>query len=141
MTTSEPRKANFSAEELSEILCSYDLGEYRSHQVFSHGDDQTNILLVTDEAKFAFRYYEKRSEEYALFEIDLLRYLGRRSYPSPSPLKNRQGGFVGNHNGKPFAIFQFLDGEYEADEGHYREVARAIGKLHQIMASYKPEYA
>jgi homoserine kinase type II len=66
-------KTQFSADELRLLLADYDLGEYVSHKSFEEGTDQTNLLLETSRGKYAFRYYEKRPRNYALFEIDVLK--------------------------------------------------------------------
>lgn len=134
-------KTPFAKEELISLLADYDLGQYQDHKPFEQGADQTNILVVTTKGKYAFRYYEKRSANYVLFEIDLLQYLARHSYPCPGPLKNGQGGYMGVYNHKPFAFFAFLEGEHTNDEDNFKEAARVIGKLHTITRSYEPNHA
>src|SRR5437868_2489400 len=108
-------KTPFSAEELTALLACYDLGEFRSFEPFEHGEDQTNLLLVTTRDRYAFRYYEKRSADYVSFEIDLLQHLAQLSYPSPAPVPMKSGDFIGEYNEKPFALFQFLEGEHSND--------------------------
>jgi homoserine kinase type II len=80
-------KTLFSEAELKEILSNYDLGEYVSSKGFDHGADQTNIQVTTSKGAYAFRYYEKRPEDYVRFEIDLLHFLGDNSYPCPAPIQ------------------------------------------------------
>jgi Ser/Thr protein kinase RdoA (MazF antagonist) len=91
--------------------------------------------------KYAFRYYEKRLLDYVLFEIDLLQYLAAQSYPCPAPLKNKESGYVGEYNSKPYAIFEFLEGEHNDDEANAKEVARAIGVLHALTIDHRPGYS
>lgn len=135
-------KTPFSAEELKSILLGYDIGDYQSHKDFEKGADQTNILLTTTKGKYAFRYYEKRPQEYVPFEIDLLQYLAAHDYPCPTPIKNNAGDFMNMYNNaKPYVIFEFLEGEHNDDDGNYKEVAEAIGKLHAITNGYKPTNA
>ncbi|GHO63025.1 hypothetical protein KSC_019170 [Ktedonobacter sp. SOSP1-52] len=135
-------KTSFTKEELIRLLADYNLGQYQDHKPFEQGADQTNILVVTTKGKYAFRYYEKRSVNYVLFEIDLLQYLAKHSYPCPAPLKNGQGGYMGMYNHKPFAFFAFLEGEHNNnDEDNFKEAARVIGKLHTITRDYKPSHA
>lgn len=81
-------KTTFSKKDFSKILSSYDLGEYKKFKSFKLGAVQTNLLLETTKGKFVFRYYESRPEKYALFEVNILRYLSRRSYPCPAPIRN-----------------------------------------------------
>ncbi|MBX3067001.1 MAG: homoserine kinase [Anaerolineae bacterium] len=134
-------KTEFSTQDFETILSQFDLGEYRSFKPFKHGAVQTNLLLVTTKGQFVFRYYESRSKEYALFEGELLEYMVAHSYPCPAPIRNRQGELVGVFNGKPFALFQFLEGRHSTSLTHYRQVTAAMGKLHTITLGYIPPYS
>lgn len=122
------------------ILANYRLGEFVDGQGFQRGSDQTNILLTTSMGKYAFRYYEKRPEQYVRFEIDLLRFLGDRSYPCPAPIPRRDGSYAGAYNGKPYAIFTLLDGEHDDNVDHYRLVAPALAQLHNLTLGHRPTY-
>lgn len=134
-------KTPFTKAEIIDLLAHYDLGTYQDHTPFARGADQTNFLVVTTSGRYAFRYYEKRSLDYVLFEIDLLRYLANQSYPSPAPLQNQQGEYVGVYHQKPFALFTYLEGEHSDDTGNVGEVAKAIAQLHRITAGYRPTHA
>src|SRR6185436_525163 len=97
-------KTDFSSDELARILANYDLGEFKAAEPFSGGTVQTNLLLQTTTGKFAFRYYENRSEGSVLFETNLIKYLKDRNYPCSAPIKNKQGKFVGSYHQKPYVI-------------------------------------
>ena len=131
-------KTHFSHDELRAILAEYDVGEFHASQGFEHGADQTNILLTTLMGKYAFRYYEKRPEDYVRFEIALLRFLGERSYPCPAPIRLRDGRYFGLHNGKPYALFTFQEGEHDDRIDNYRLVAPALAWLHNLTRAYRP---
>jgi len=134
-------KTDFSHAELRAILADYDVGEFQASQAFEHGADQTNILLSTSTGKYAFRYYEKRLEDYVRFEIDLLHFLGNQSYPCPAPIQRRDGRYFALHNGKPYALFTFLEGEHEHRTDNYRLVAPALAWLNNLTCAYRPAYA
>lgn len=134
-------KTTFTASDLREILARYDLGEYQKSRPFERGADQTNVLLQTTAGRYAFKYYEKRSKAYVSFEIDLLAFLGQRSFLCPAPISNRKGKFLGQYKNKPFAIFEFMDGKHSAHGRNRKAVARAIGELHSITAGFKPKHA
>lgn len=133
-------KTQFSADELRTLLADYDLGEYITHKSFEEGSDQTNLFLETSRGKYAFRYYEKRLQDYALFEIDVLKYLAERAFSCAAPIVNKQGEYVGSYNDKPFAIFQFLEGTHSNDPDSYKQIAQAYGKLHNMTTGYIPEH-
>lgn len=134
-------KTSFSKEDFTGLLAGYDLGEYQDHKPFEHGADQTNIQVITTKGTYAFRYYEKRSVDYVLFEIDLLHYLVKHSYSCAESIKNKQGDYSGMYNQKPFAFFTFLEGTHTDNAGNFKDAARAISKLHTITEGYKPNHA
>ena len=134
-------KTPFTPDEFRAILAEYDVGEFDSWQGFARGADQTNILLGTSKGTYAFRYYEKRPEEYVRFEIDLLHFLGDHSYPCPAPIRRRDGNYFGIHNDKPYALFTLLEGEHDDNINNYRLVTPALAWLHNLTLSRKPAYA
>jgi len=112
-------KTPFSKDELVNLLDEYDLGDYEDHKPFDRGGDQTNYLVETTKGKYVFRYYEKRSMDYVLFEMELLHYLTRNSYPCPAPIKNERGEYAGSYREKPYALFTFIEGEHKNDAVRY----------------------
>jgi homoserine kinase type II len=133
-------KTKFTKQDFKKILANYNLGEFKKVQPFKLGAVQTNLLLTTSKGKYVFRYYENRPEKYALFETKLLQYLVKQSYPCSAPIKNIHGGFVGKFKNKPFAMFKFLEGEHSKDLSNYKQIVKAMGKLHQITIGYKPKF-
>jgi homoserine kinase type II len=133
-------KTAFSAEELRALLAEYDLGDYHTSKDFGYGADQTNILLITSRGNYAFRYYEKRTAEYVLFELELLRFLASVRFPCPEPIRRRDGSFIGAYKDRPYAIFSYLEGEHSDDIDNCGQVAEAIGRLHLLTAGQKLTY-
>ena len=75
-------KTNFSTKEFMKIISEYDLGEFIYAKPINEGTVQTNFLLKTTQVIFVFRYYENRSRDSVLFEINSIKYLRDRNYPS-----------------------------------------------------------
>ena len=132
-------KTIFSKDDLSKILSNYDLGEIKKFKPFKLGNVQTNLLIETKKGKFVFKYYENRSSKYALFEMNVLRYLAKHSYPCPPPIRNVHGSFIGIYKNKTFALFEFINGDHRRN-ANSKLIAQAIGKLHKITIGYKPKY-
>jgi len=130
----------FSKADLSTIISDYGLGKMTKLSPFKSGTVQTNIKLETTKGKYVFRYYETRSEKYALFEINLLEYLSKHSYPSPKPVKNKTGKYIGNFKGKSFVILEFMEGDYSNNIDNHKQIADVIGQLHQITTGYKTRF-
>ena len=134
-------KTAFSTKELRAILSGYDLGDYINSRGFGRGADQTNMRVTTSQGPYSFRYYEKRTEDYVRFELDLLRFLHGKSYPCPAPIQQRDGSDIGMHKSKPYAIFTLLEGKHDENSRNYRLVAPALAWLHNLTRGYKPAYA
>jgi len=127
-----------SKPDLDQILAGYSLGEIQGFRALKLGAVQTNLLVKTTKTKVVFRYYESRSEKYVLFEINVLRYLKRYKYPCLMPIKSIHGKFIGKYQGKPFALFEFIEG-VRRKKPDLKLVVQAIGKLHKITAGHKPK--
>ncbi|MBU0460501.1 MAG: homoserine kinase [Nanoarchaeota archaeon] len=132
-------KTTFSKDVLSKILSDFDIGKFKKSKPFKLGAVQTNLLIETTKDKVVFRYYESRSEKYALFEVNILQHLAKHSYSCPAPIRNNHGIFLGKYKNKPFALFEFMDGKHKKNVNP-KLIAQAIGKLHKITEGYKPKY-
>lgn len=133
-------KTRFSIKTLQTLLSSYGVGKVISQKGFEEGADQTNILVETSSGKYAFRYYEKRPKNYVLFEISLLEYLTSKAYPCPTPIKRTDDAPCGEYRGKPFALFEFLEGSHSYRPDDYLQIAKIYGKLHTLSRGYIPKY-
>lgn len=134
-------KTNISNNEFDKILLNYHLGKLVQTKPITNGTVQTNFFLTTTSGKFVFRYYENRSKESVLFEIELLNHLIERKYLCPTPFSNKDGQFIGIYKDKPYVIFSFIDGyhiEYP-DENLKKQLIRKVAELHNITSGVKPE--
>jgi hypothetical protein len=61
-------KTHFSIHQLATLLASYDIGRVEESISLPHGNDQTNIAVVTGKDKYVLRYCEKRSDDYVRYE-------------------------------------------------------------------------
>lgn len=133
-------KTKFSDHDLSDILSEYRLGEFRGFTPFSTGTVQTNLLVETTTGRYVFRCYENRSAGSARFECNLIQYLKAHQYPCPAVYKNRHGDFVGIFHGKPYAIFEFMEGRHieNPTEDQKKQLIRKAAELHNITKHYRP---
>jgi len=135
-------KTGISPEQFAHLLASYDLGEYLGSQPILSGSVQTNYRLNTSAGRFVFRCYENRSREAVLFETHLLSYLKSRRYPCAAPVPDRSGEAVGWVQGKPFVVFEFIEGQAveNTSEAQELELVRKAAELHLLTAGYSPPY-
>ena len=132
----------FTKEDFENILSNYDLGTFQNSKDLIDGTVQTNVLIKTTKGKFVLRYYEFRSEEYVLFEVNILDYFSKKNYPCAIPIENNNRKLIDKYNSKPYAIFEYVEGEHikNPNSEQYSEIVKHLAKLHDISKGYKPRY-
>jgi homoserine kinase type II len=135
-------KTQFTTEDFAALLEAYALGAFAGAEPIQAGTVQTNYLLRTAQGKFVFRYYENRVMEAVLFETDLLAHLKARHYPCPTPIQNRRGEVAGVHRGKPYVIFEFLEGRsLERQEAHHKaQLIQKAAELQLLTGDFHSRY-
>ena len=122
-----------TADDLTEFLSRYQIGELRSYKGIAEGVENSNFLLHTASGSFILTLYEKRVAEKDLpFFLGLMEHLAARGITCPQPVKNKAGGVLGKLAGRPAAIVTFLDGLWirRPNPGHCAAVGEALARLH-----------
>lgn len=130
----------FSERAFKSIFSDYNLGGYISSKRFTIGSVQSNHLVQTTKTRLVLRHYQNRSERSVLFECNLLRYLRSRNFRCPAPYRNKRGNFVGIFMGKPYAVFEFMEGQHlrHPDKKQQNELIRETARLQDITRNYRP---
>src|SRR5690242_1409522 len=102
----------FSQTQLAGVLANYDLGELVAFGTLTGGTVQTNLWLETAQGNFVLKYYENRTMNWVLFEVNLVRYLSVHRYPCPAVFQDRHGRYVGIFRKKPYLLFEFVEGAH-----------------------------
>jgi homoserine kinase type II len=129
-----------TADDLTDFLSRYQLGELRSYKGIAEGVENSNFLLHTGGGSFILTLYEKRVAERDLpFFLGLMEHLASRGITCPQPVKNSEGGVLGKIAGRPAAIVTFLDGLWirRPNAGHCAAVGEALARLHLAGADFK----
>jgi len=122
-----------TADDLTDFLSRYQIGELRSYKGIAEGVENSNFLLHTSAGNFILTLYEKRVAANDLpFFLGLMEHLAARGITCPQPVKNCQGGVLGKLAGRPAAIVTFLDGLWirRPNPGHCAAVGEALARLH-----------
>src|SRR3954451_16216305 len=122
-----------SAEDLSQFLAGYDLGELRSYKGIAKGVENSNFLVHTSRGYFILTLYEKRlAAEDLLFFLGLMEHLHARGITCPQPVKNNRGEVLGQVAGRPAVMITFLDGMWirRPSSGHCAALGDALARLH-----------
>jgi homoserine kinase type II len=122
-----------AAEDLTNFLVDYDLGDLRSYKGIAEGVENSNFLVRTSGGNFILTLYEKRVAAGDLpFFLGLMEHLAARGLTCPQPVKNRRGAVLGTVAGRPAAIVTFLDGMWirRPSAAHCAAVGQALARLH-----------
>lgn len=135
-------KTRFTHKDFRSILAEYAVGAYTYSEAIQQGTVQTNYLVGTTQGKFVLRYYEVRSKESVLFESDLLAYLTQHQYPCPRQVENLQGAYVGDYRGRPYMLFEFLEGQHAEQPSAYQnqQLIQKAAELQKLTKGYDSPY-
>src|SRR5450759_3667579 len=90
-----------TADDITDFLSRYQIGELRSYKGIAEGVENSNFLLHTSAGNFILTLYEKRVAANDLpFFLGLMEHLAARGITCPQPVKNRQGGVLGKLAGR-----------------------------------------
>ena len=130
-----------SAEELTDFLAGYDLGDLLAYKGIAEGVENSNYLVHTSRGYYILTLYEKRVERADLpFFIGLMEHLATRGLTCPQPVKSSAGEALGSLAGRPAALVTFLDGMWirRPAAWHCAAVGEALARLHLAGADFGP---
>jgi len=85
-----------AADELTDYLSQYDIGELMSYKGIAEGVENSNFLLHTSRGSFILTLYEKRVAKGDLpFFLGLMTHLAAHGLNCPQPVMNRNGEALG----------------------------------------------
>ena len=119
--------------DLSTFLARYDLGNVLSFAGIAEGVENSNYLLRTDQANYILTLYEKRVDPTDLpFFMELMEALASTGIKCPLPVSARDGSVLQELDGRPCAIFSFLDGTWSRfpNNEKCRELGTALATMH-----------
>jgi Ser/Thr protein kinase RdoA (MazF antagonist) len=130
--------------DVESIFSHYDVGALDQVEALTAGTVQTNLLLNTTQGRFVLRYYEQnRSLESVLFEVNLINYLKRHSYPCPGVVRNVHRRLAALYKDRPFALFEFVEGTHieHPTERQKQQLIQKAAELQNVTRHYRPFYA
>jgi homoserine kinase type II len=129
-----------AADDLTQFLAGYELGELLSYKGIAEGVENSNFLVHTSKGHFILTLYEKRVAAGDVpFFLALMEHLAARGINCPQPVKTRSGEALGKLCGRPAAIVTFLDGMWlrRPDGRHCAAVGEALARMHLAGADFK----
>ncbi len=128
-----------TAEELTEFLVPYGIGNLLSYKGIAEGVENSNYLLHTSKGYFFLTLYEKRVAAKDLpFFLGLMAHLATHGITCPQPVVTKSGEALGMLAGRPAAIIDFLEGVWprRPNAAHCAAVGEALAKMHLAGADF-----
>ncbi|HYW92192.1 MAG TPA: homoserine kinase [Gammaproteobacteria bacterium] len=125
-------------KDLEAFLGRYDVGGLISFQGISAGIENTNYFVTTSGGEWVLTLFETLEYHELPYCLNLMDHLAAEGLPSPAPVSDLRGHFLGQLLERPAALVARLPGRsVEApDESHCAAMGRVLGKLHVAGLSY-----
>lgn len=124
---------------LAAFLADYGVGDAVAFDGILQGIENSNYRLETTTGRFVLTVFERRAAAADLpYFLGLMEHLAADGFPSPRPIRRRDGGLLGRIAGKPAAIATFLHGDWPRDPipAEARVAGGALARLHMAGASF-----
>lgn len=105
----------------------------------AEGVENTNYRLDTDRGRFVLTLFEGRTDAAALpFCLGLTAHAADKGLPAGHALADHDGRTVGQLNGRPAALLEWLPGAWKRDPSpaHHRSAGELLARLHLAGADF-----
>ena len=104
------------------------LGERIASRGIEAGTVNTSYALELASGRYFLRLYEEQEMAGAAREADLLAHLAASGVPTPAPIAGTDGAFVRLLEGRPAALFPWIDGDILCQKRVTPAAARIVGE-------------
>lgn len=128
-----------SDDQARAFLSGYDLGDLVGLTPILEGIENTNYRLDAGAGRFVLTLFEGRTEASALpFCLGLGAHLADHGLPSPRPIADRSGAWLGRLNDRPAALLEWLPGDWPRapTEGQTFAAGVMLARLHLAGRDY-----
>ena len=100
----------------------------------SGGCDNLNLLVTLNAQRLVLRRYSHTPEEEIEWELELIRYLGKRGFPTAAVFAGDDGALFRSFLGRPAALFSFVPGREPSPQSPKdgAKVAAAVAELNSV---------
>ena len=131
--------SKINESELKNFLKKFEIGNLLKYEGILEGIENTNYKLLTDKNLYILTIFEKRVNTNDIpFFINLKIHLSKKKFICPSPIKDNEGKFINELNGKPCVLVTFLEGSKTPtiNEKHCENVGMLISLLHKEASDF-----
>ena len=129
-----------SAEEISDFIKTYDVGDVVTFKGIAEGVENTNFILQTTTDSFILTLYEKRVNPDDLpFFLGLMDHLVQKGTNCAAPVRDRDGAILKTLCGRPAALIGFLKGLSinKPEPEHCAQLGGEMARLHLAAADFE----
>jgi homoserine kinase type II len=125
--------------QLSTWLRNYSIGTLTRLEGIAAGIENTNYFVTTTHGRYVLTLFEKLKASELPFYLNLMAHLARHGIPSPRPIADLGGEYLGALNGKPASIVTCLPGAdlAQVNAVHCATIGGLLAKMHLAGASYR----
>ncbi len=102
---------NQTARVVAHLQRAYGITPHEPLLILAGGADNLNVRVRADSGDYVLRRYDLVGRTRAKRELDLVRVLVAKLFPTPLPIKTASGSFLSNLDGRPAALFPFVPGK------------------------------
>lgn len=118
---------HWSPRALAAFLSGYGFTQSPLHvEVLDGGQDNLNLRVAADGRRFVVRRYDLTAPDEVGFELALVRHLCARGFPTAPLLSRTDGALMAEMDGKPAAVFAFVDGVHPPEGAEAGEQVAAV---------------
>ncbi|HEX2037601.1 MAG TPA: phosphotransferase [Chloroflexota bacterium] len=139
----QPREPRWTLDEVRDLLAAYGRTPRRlTAAELPGGWENLNLRLDADGERLVLRRYDVTAPAEARWEIELLRFLTRRGFPTPPLIERLDGQAFATFTGRPAALFAFVEGRHPRWDSlrAAESTTQAIASLHVLTAGLRLPY-
>ena len=128
-----------SSPAIEAVLARYELAAPRVGAAVAASTRNENLVVHDAGRRYVLRRYRRNtSVERVALQLRFQRHLLARGFPTPGIVATRDGEDVVESDGAPWALFEFVEGEYyDFDRpAHQAEAGRRLARFHLDGASF-----
>ena len=128
-----------SESEIANIVSNYNIGRLISFKGIEQGIENSNYLIVTEQAKFILTIFEQRVKVDEIpFFIALTSHLKRAGINCPDTVVDKQGHKIQDIRGKKAVLISFLEGQgvEKIEDIHIQKLGEKVAKMHVAVGDF-----
>lgn len=127
-----------SAEELSNFLGQYRVGDLIDYSGIAEGIENTNFFVRTTTNRFVLTLFERTPAKDLPFFLSVMERLSDAGLPSAAPVHRRDGEVLGTLNGRPACLVARLSGGgvVVPNALQVAQLGAVMGQMHLALAEF-----